>query len=81
MVQDKLDALEYLVGETNDTCQTADSDGFEDDLCPYLEDYWGVSGSQGSSDFADEGYPEVGEVPYGCVWVARGTLEQDDETD
>ena len=24
-----------------------------------------------------QGFPEVGEIPYGCVWVARGTLEQD----
>ena len=46
-----------------------------DTPCLYLEDSWGVSGSQGSSDFADEGYPEVGEVPYSCLWAARGTLE------
>jgi hypothetical protein len=42
--------------------------------CLYLEDHFGVSGSQGSSDFADEGYPEVGVVPYSCLWAARGTL-------
>lgn len=44
----------------------------EDDL--YLVDAFGVAGSQKSSDFAEEEYPEVGEVPYGCVWTARGIL-------
>ncbi|GBC60718.1 hypothetical protein DENIS_1675 [Desulfonema ishimotonii] len=42
----------------------------------YLNDLFGVSGSQGSSDFADEGYPTVGEVPYCALWTARGTLEE-----
>jgi hypothetical protein len=40
----------------------------------YLHDIWGVTGSQGSSDFADEGYPAVGEVPFAALWTARGTL-------
>ncbi len=44
----------------------------------YLLDMWGVSGSQRSSDFADEGYPTVGEVPYAALWAARGTLEDTD---
>ena len=74
--QDELDLLDTLVGETDSACQVADPDlAFTDDLCPYLEDYWGVSGSQGTSDFADEGYPSVGIVPYSCMWAARGTLE------
>jgi len=46
----------------------------------YVDDLFGVAGPQGSSDFADEGYPEVGEVPYACLWTARGTLEQDPES-
>lgn len=46
----------------------------------YTDDLFGVSGVQRSSDFGDEGYPEVGEVPYACLWTARGTLEQDSET-
>ncbi len=41
----------------------------------YLNDMWGVSGSQGSSDFADEGFPTVGEVSYAALWTCRGTLE------
>ncbi|MEN8165779.1 MAG: choice-of-anchor O protein, partial [Acidobacteriota bacterium] len=46
----------------------------------YLDDLFGVGGSQSSSDFADEGYPEVGEVPFSCLWAARGTLELDSVT-
>ncbi|MDX2418878.1 MAG: choice-of-anchor O protein, partial [Xanthomonadales bacterium] len=49
-----------------------------DDL--YLFDAFGVAGSQGSVDFADEGYPQAGVVPFGCVWTARGVmLPGDDE--
>jgi len=42
---------------------------------PYYEDdIWGVGGPQRSVDYTDQGFPEVGEVPYSCVWVARGTI-------
>ena len=37
-------------------------------------DYFGVAGSQGSVDYTLQGFPEVGEIPYGCVWTARGEL-------
>ena len=43
----------------------------------YTDDLFGVAGNQKSVDYAAQGFPEVGEIPYGCVWVARGTLEQD----
>ncbi|NNJ94052.1 MAG: hypothetical protein HKP57_04850, partial [Halobacteria archaeon] len=49
----------------------------EDDL--YLVDAFGVAGSQGSIDFADEGYPQAGVVPFGCVWTARGVLLPGDD--
>ena len=43
-------------------------------------DYYGVAGGQGSVDYTLQGYPEVGEIPYGCVWTARGELvEMEDE--
>ena len=45
----------------------------------YLTDLFGVAGSQGSIDFADEGYPQAGEVPHGCVWTARGVLLPGDD--
>jgi len=46
----------------------------------YLQDDFGVAGSQGSVDYTLQGFPEVGEVPYSCVWTARGKLVQDPET-
>ena len=45
-----------------------------DTPCLYLEDHFGVSGSQGISDLADEGLPLIGELPYAAVWVARGVM-------
>jgi hypothetical protein len=43
-------------------------------------DIWGVAGAQGSVNYTLQGFPEVGEVPYSCVWAARGTLLEDPET-
>ncbi|MBN1657392.1 MAG: hypothetical protein JXA93_03270 [Anaerolineae bacterium] len=43
-------------------------------------DIWGVMGSQGSVDYTLQGFPEVGEIPYSCVWSARGTLVPLDDT-
>lgn len=40
----------------------------------YTEDIWGVGGPQRSIDYANEGYPEVGEVPYSAVWTCRGVI-------
>ena len=45
----------------------------------YLLDAFGVAGKQGYVDFADEGYPQAGIVPFGCVWTARGTLLPGDD--
>ena len=43
------------------------------------QDLYGVRGQQGYVDYSDpdpkEYYPEVGKVPYACVWTARGTIE------
>ncbi len=39
-----------------------------------MDDIWGVGGPQRSHDYTEDGYPEVGEVPYSAVWVARGTI-------
>jgi hypothetical protein len=43
------------------------------------DDYWqddlfGVAGPQRSVDYED--IPELGEVPYSCVWTARGLVEE-----
>ena len=40
----------------------------------YTEDIWGVGGPQRSIDYATEGFPEVGEVPYSAVWTCRGVI-------
>ena len=45
----------------------------------YLTDLFGVAGSQRSINFKDEGYPQAGEVPFGCVWTARGVLRAGDD--
>lgn len=45
----------------------------------YLTDLFEVAGSQGSINFADEGYPQAGEVPFGCVWTSRGVLLPGDD--
>jgi hypothetical protein len=45
--------------------------------CLYLEDLFGVAGSQGiqsADDLAEDGYPLVGDYPYSCVWAARGVV-------
>ncbi len=49
-----------------------DDDGYQ----LYLDDMFSVAGSQNSVNYTEQGFPEVGEIPYGCVWVARGSLEQ-----
>jgi len=52
-----------------------------DDL--YLIDMYGVGGQQGSVNYAEEDDYEpnqaVGEVPFACLWTARGVLNQGDD--
>ncbi|MBE0686281.1 MAG: hypothetical protein IH585_09800, partial [Anaerolineaceae bacterium] len=45
----------------------------------YLYDLFGVAGNQGSVDYTLQGFPEVGEIPYSCVWTARGKLLPGDD--
>ena len=45
----------------------------------YLTDLFGVAGNQGSSNFEEEGYPQVGEVPFSCLWTVRGVLNVGDD--
>ena len=40
----------------------------------YVHDIWGVNGKQGSVNYEEQGFPEVGEIPFSCVWSARGQL-------
>jgi len=41
----------------------------------YQDDLFGVGGPQRSVIY--EEYPELGEVPYSCVWATRGVVESD----
>ncbi len=45
----------------------------------YLYDLFGVGGRQGSVDYVEQGFPEVGEIPYSCLWTARGKLLPGDD--
>ena len=50
----------------------------------YLTDLFGVAGSQSSTDYREqEEFPGefdgVGEVPYSCLWSARGVLRENPE--
>lgn len=45
----------------------------------YLTDLFGVAGSQGSVDYAEQGFPTIGEVPFNCLWTARGVLFEGDD--
>ncbi len=78
MTADEQDLLAtYLAG----TGTIADADACTDDdpltPCTYLEDAFGVAGSQGlqsADDLAEDGYPLVGDYPYSCAWAARGVI-------
>jgi hypothetical protein len=45
----------------------------------YLYDFFGVAGPQASVDYTKQGFPEVGEIPYSCIWTARGKLVAGDD--
>ncbi len=52
----------------------------------YLTDLFGVAGNQQSVDYREqeefEGeYADVGEVPYNCLWSARGLLREDPDAE
>ncbi len=70
----------YCTGKEEDGTEVCKEDYPHDD--PYwVDDIWGVAGPQRSHDYTDEGYPEVGEVPYSAVWVARGVIATQAEID
>lgn len=47
-----------------------------DEEDPYfVDDIFGVGGPQRSHDYTEEGFPEVGELPFYCLWIARGTVD------
>lgn len=67
----------YLAGTGTVTDAAACTDGDPLTPCTYLEDAFGVSGSQGvqtAEELAEAGYPLVGDYPYSCMWAARGVM-------
>jgi hypothetical protein len=67
----------YTAGECTDLFNEDGSIANLATPCLYMEDYFGVSGSQGiqsAADLAEDGYPLVGDYPFSCVWAARGVL-------
>ena len=45
----------------------------------YLYDLFGVAGPQNSINYTEDGFPEVGEIPFSCVWIQRGKLVAGDD--
>jgi len=74
------DAKDALLAAYPELDHPVNVDGETEPYQMYTDDLFGVAGNQKSVDYTLQGFPEVGEIPYGCVWVARGTLEQDDDT-
>jgi hypothetical protein len=70
-------------GEPTYTLTDEEADALREDFeitDLYLDDLFGVAGSQSSVDYTLQGWPEVGEVPYSCVWTARGKLVLNEDT-
>ena len=68
-------------GGTTDADTIATYLGIDNTVDLYLTDLFGVAGSQGSVDYREQEefpgeYDGVGEVPYGCLWSARGVLRE-----
>ncbi|MCB8984251.1 MAG: hypothetical protein H6659_10535 [Ardenticatenaceae bacterium] len=57
----------------------ADLEGSYGKNAMYLYDLFGVGGAQGSVNYTEQGFPEIGEIPYSCIWTARGKLLPGDD--
>jgi hypothetical protein len=64
---------------TRDLAAVAAHLGIDPEVDLYLTDLFGVAGAQGFIDYTKEGYPTVGDVPFACVWAARGVLVEGDD--
>jgi hypothetical protein len=62
-----------IVCKGNPDAPTCELDYIYDDPF-WTDDIWGVAGPQRSHDYTEDGYPEVGVVPYSCVWTVRGVI-------
>lgn len=69
----------YSLDPTEDEDYFTDLQDFYGKDAVYLYDLFGVGGNQGSVNYTEQGFPEIGEIPYSCVWTARGKLLADDD--
>ncbi|MFN2138222.1 MAG: choice-of-anchor O protein, partial [Candidatus Promineifilaceae bacterium] len=77
---DKLFAIADYMGIDIGTDPLNPTNPSPDDL--YLIDMFGVGGQQGFVNYSEDKFEQnqaVGEVPYACLWAARGTLVQGDD--
>lgn len=56
-------------------------DDYTYDDAYYTDDIWGVGGPQRSHDYTEDGFPEVGEVPYSALWICRGIIATQTDVD
>ena len=66
-------------GDTFDVDGVAGYLGINNEVDLYLADLFGAAGSQSSVDYTEQDRAVVGEVPYSCLWSARGVLREDPE--
>ena len=71
----------YTGGSSGDADTVAGYLGIDRAADLYLEDLFVVGGSQQSVDYREQEefpgeYDDVGEVPYNCLWSARGVLRE-----
>ncbi|MDH3901999.1 MAG: choice-of-anchor O protein [Xanthomonadales bacterium] len=73
----------YCSGNPDNDTEVCEPDYPGDDPY-YLTDIWGVRGSQGSVDYDevdDVAELGIGEIPYSCLWAARGVIASQKELD
>jgi len=76
----------YTGGAVSDADTIAAYLGISNEVDLYLTDMFGVAGNQQSVDYREQEefpgeYAGVGEVPYNCLWTARGVLREDPDAE
>jgi len=66
-------------GDTFDTDGVGGYLGINNETDLYLTDMFGAAGSQSSTNYNELDAEPVGEVPYSCLWSARGVIRENPE--
>jgi hypothetical protein len=77
------DCAVYCRGNPDNDTEVCEPDYPGDDDY-YVTDIWGVRGQQGSVDYDevdDVAELGIGEIPYSCLWAARGVIASQKELD